>query len=115
MKSLQSMDHLESVESKLMDLTTMCASDRLAGTQEQRSRLRIPLTTTKCGKDIYILWQIDIGVAGDTGMLQQEVKVWEVGSRNEISKAIDHVILLHHNYSNETIQMCRELFLATSF
>lgn len=112
LKSLQTMDHHVPIKSKLIDLTSMCAIDCLTGSPEQRRRLRIPLTTTECGKDRYILWQIDVGVAEGTGLLRQEVKVWDIGSREEISKAIEHVIALQQNYSDEVVRLCCKFVLS---
>ena len=45
---------------------------KLAGTEAQRHRLKIPLVSTPCGRDSYILWQVDIGTVG--GVMQQVIK-----------------------------------------
>ena len=104
------MEKLETVQSKLVDLSNMCAKHRRTGTEEQQNRLQVILFETKCGKDLFILWQIDVEDNAVTGMLRQEVKIWEIGSRKQIAKAIDHVIVLQQNYSEDTIRQCRELF-----
>ena len=86
----------------------MCAKHRRVGTEEQQNRLRVVLFETKCGKDLFVLWQIDVGDNGEAGMLYQVVKIWEIGNRKQIAKAIDSVIVLQQNYSEDTIRQCRE-------
>ena len=46
----------------------------LAGDERQRSRLKVPLAKTKCGRDIYILWQVDVAMAD--GVTQQVITGW---------------------------------------
>ena len=86
----------------------MCAKHRRVGSEEQQKRLRVVLFETKCGKDLFILWQIDVGDDSEVGMLRQEVKVWEIGNRKEIAKAIDSAVVLQQNYSEKTIHQIRE-------
>lgn len=59
-----------------------------------------------------ILWQIDIGMDGDTEIPQQEIKVWEVCVSSDVSKVLDRVIFLQGSYSDETVSRCCRQLLA---
>lgn len=48
-------------------------SSQLAGSDKQRKRLRVPLACTKCTKRAFILWQVDVYIADDTGELLQKI------------------------------------------
>ena len=41
----------------------------LAGGHRQRNRLKVPLAKTKCGRNTFILWQVDVAKAD--GVAQQ--------------------------------------------
>ena len=43
----------------------------LAGDHRQRNRLKVPLAKTKCGRDTFILWQVDVAVTD--GIMQQVI------------------------------------------
>ena len=82
-------------------------SYRLAGTEKQRKRLRVPLATTQCNSQILILWQIDVAFDDTTQAESQLVKVWEICTKTEISQPIDRIILLQKSYSIEHVTRCR--------
>ena len=67
----------------------------------------MPLATTQCSSQILILWQIDVAFDDMMQMEGQLVKVWEIGTRMEISQAIDRVIVLQKSYSTEHATQCR--------
>ena len=87
-------------------------SHALAGSRSQMKSLKVPVAKTLCGRNQFILWQIAIGVDGETEVPQQEIKVWEVCEYSEISRVLDRVIFLHQSYSDETIGRCRQRSLA---
>lgn len=43
---------------------------------------------------------------GDTEVLQQDIKVWEVCESSVISKILDRVIFLQGSYSDEAVRRC---------
>ena len=45
-----------------------------AGDQRQRNRLKVPLANTKCGRNMFILWQVDVATAD--GIEQQVITGW---------------------------------------
>ncbi|KAK4694355.1 hypothetical protein P7C71_g3221, partial [Lecanoromycetidae sp. Uapishka_2] len=93
------------IKGKLLDLASGSWVYKLAGQQNQRKQLKIHLARTKCG-ELAILWQIDIGV--DCGVLKQLIKIWQIGTTSQISKAIDQVIALQSTYPAEIIAKCRQ-------
>lgn len=82
-------------------------SYRLAGAENQRKRLQVPLAVTQCNSQILILWQIDVAFDDMAQAESQLVKVWEIGTKTEISRPIDHIILLQKSYSIEHVTRCR--------
>lgn len=105
------MRRLESVKAKLIDLANMHIQENLAGTEEQRNCLKVKLFRIKFARDLCILWQIDVGINSESGILQQEVKVWEIGNATQIAKAIDRVVTLQKHYSEDTIHQCGRCLL----
>ena len=95
------------VRDKLIDLASGNWRSSLPGSDNQRRHLKVPLAKSRCGKGSSILWQVDIGIAGDRGLLQQVVVVWELGDSEEIIKAIDRVISIQASYTDERIRCCR--------
>ena len=93
---------------KFTDIASGCWKCKSAGNIDQKQHWKVPLRTTKCGKGLYILWQVDVGVAGDLELLQQVIVVWEVGDYEAISKAIDRVIHLQGSYADDHIARCRQ-------
>lgn len=92
------------VKDRLVDMAAGYWDYKLAGSKNQRKRLRVRLAATESGRDLAILWQVDVGVVH--GCTQQIIKVWELGDSLQISKAIDRVAVLHTSYSAETISRC---------
>ena len=46
----------------------------LAGDHRQTKRLKVPLAKTKCGRDTFILWQVDIAMT--EGFTRQVITGW---------------------------------------
>ncbi|KAL8732005.1 MAG: hypothetical protein Q9181_004094 [Wetmoreana brouardii] len=110
LKSIQSMGrsgNFGPVEKKLRDLASGSWSYCLAGTEKQRKRLRVPLATTQCKPQILILWQVDVAFDDTTQAESQLLKVWEIGTKTEISQPIDRIIILQKSYSTEHVTRCR--------
>ncbi|KAI9674244.1 MAG: hypothetical protein M1829_003791 [Trizodia sp. TS-e1964] len=61
-----------------------------------------------------ILWQIDVAFDDTTQSESQLVKIWEVGTKTEISQIIDRIILLQKSYSIEHVTRCRQRPLIVS-
>lgn len=99
----QRLAHNSPIHEKILGLTSWEAKYRLAGSKKQRKSLRIPLASTRCGKDSFFLWQIDIAI-DETGLPQQVIKgeilfnfqlkmilknkVWGVGNSAEVESPI---------------------------
>lgn len=108
MQNLSRLSIFSPVGKKLVDLASGCCKSSLAGSGDQRQRLKVPLAKSKCTPTLSILWQVDLGIAGDSALLQQVIVVWEVGDSEEISRAIDRIIHLQGNYTDENIRRCRQ-------
>ena len=59
---------------KLRALASGCGNTELFGNEAQRKRLKVPLYETSCGKNKAILWQLDIGAARDSQVLEQMIR-----------------------------------------
>ena len=92
----------------MRDLASGSWSCNLAGTEQQRKKLRVPLATTRCNSQVLILWQIDVALDDTTQTESQLVKVWEIGAKTEVSQSIDRVILLQRSYTIEHVARCRQ-------
>lgn len=92
----------------MRELASGSWSCRLAGTDQQKKKLRVPLVTTRCSLQIQLLWQIDVGLDDAIQAESQLVKVWEIGAKTEMSQPIDRVILLQKSYSLEHVRRCRQ-------
>lgn len=117
LKSIQTLSRLGlfgPVQEKLTSLASgSClasgsSNTKLAGSAEQRKQLKVPLASTKCGRNLFVLWQVSVGVAGERQAPQQVIIVWEVGNSITISKALERAILLHRSYSKETMDRSRQ-------
>lgn len=98
-----------SATENLRDLASGCWDPQLqplAGSKDQRKRLKVPVAQTRFGKRYSILWQIDVSIDTDTDVPQQEIKVWEVCESPEISKVIERVIFLQRTYPDELVRRC---------
>lgn len=62
---------------------------------------------TKCGTDVFILWQVDIDAGEGRVPAKQMIKVWAVGNHTELDKAVNSVILLQRAYTKEHTESCR--------
>lgn len=91
------------LQAKLIDLASGYLKSSLAGSSGQREHLKVPLWNTKCAQNSAILWQVSIGTAGDGQVPQQVIIVWEVGDSSKNSKALERIIHLQKNYTDETI------------
>ena len=94
------------IEKKLRDLALGSWSSNLAGTEQQKKKLRIPLATTRCNPQVWIVWQVDVALDDTTESESQLVKVWEIGTKTDISRTIDRVIVLQKPYSAEHVARC---------
>ena len=112
LKSVQNLSRLgrrfTPVRDRLTDLASGNWRSSLPGSNDQRKHLKVPLAKTRYEKEAWILWQVDIRIAGDRGLLQQIVVVWEVGNSEEVLKAIDRVIFIQGSYSDERVRHCRQ-------
>ena len=111
LKSIQNLSQLglfSPVREKLTDLASGCCKSSLAGSDDQRERLRVPVASTKCGRNLTILWQVDTGIAEDVEVPQQVIVVWQVGNADMISKALDQVSHLQRSYTDEVVRRCRQ-------
>jgi len=74
--------------------------------------MKVSLALTHCGRNLAILWQVDLASSDGLGSLQQVLKVWQVGTHAdnnaEIPKAINTVIALQQSYSGEYVRRCRQ-------
>ena len=96
------------VKEKILDLASGSYLGQLAGTDEQRKKLRVPLYKILCGRRLFILWQVSIGVGEKNQDLQQIIIIWEVGDKDTISKAIDRAASLQYCDDIEAIARCRQ-------
>ena len=96
------------IEENLRDLASGSWSCHIAGTEQQRKKLRVPLATTRCNSQILILWQIDVALDDTTQTESQLVKIWEIGTKTEVSQSIGRVILLQKSYAIEHVARCRQ-------
>ena len=62
------------IQRRLIEMADGIWDTTLAGDDRQRSRLKVPLAKTKCGRDTFILWQVDIAMAD--GVTQQVITGW---------------------------------------
>ena len=111
LKNIQGMGRLgifDPVRDKLIDLASGSWKCNRAGSANQRERLKVPLAKTNCGQSTFILWQVGVGFAGDSGLPQQTLLVWGVGDLETISKAVDQVSHLQEGYTDEDIFRCRQ-------
>ncbi|KAI5802951.1 hypothetical protein EDC01DRAFT_726313 [Geopyxis carbonaria] len=99
LKDLKHLSHagrFPQVEDKLRSLSSGAWKNgnlsKLAGSQKQRENMRTQLLIAKCGRDLRILWQIDVGYYEETASYRQLVKVWRVSVPDEVDKSIDRVV-----------------------
>lgn len=64
----------DSIQQRLIEMADGIWNTTLAGDDRQRSRLKVPLAKTKCGRDTFILWQVDVALAD--GVTQQVITGW---------------------------------------
>ena len=62
------------IQQRLIEMANGIWDKSLAGDHRQRNRLKVPLANTKCGRDTFILWQVD--VAMPDGVAQQVITGW---------------------------------------
>ena len=91
----------------LRKLSEFKAEHKLAGTEAQRAKLRVPLARSKCTTDTYVLWQIDVGFSELTKTYQQQIKIWNIAKLSELEKTIDQVTLLQTLYTETQVERCR--------
>ncbi|KAA8911747.1 P-loop containing nucleoside triphosphate hydrolase protein [Sphaerosporella brunnea] len=66
------------------------------GPRPGKKHLDSHLYAVGVGKQLRILWQIDVARCED-GLFRQHIKIWRVVDQKDIPKAIDHVVLVHRN------------------
>lgn len=110
LKSVQNMSRrgrrFTPVRDRLTDLASGNWRSSVPESNDERERLKVPLAKLQYEEGASILWQVDIGVDGDRGLLQQIIVVWEVGNSEEILKAIERVIFIQGGYTEERIRRC---------
>ena len=57
------------IQQRLIEMADGTWDTTLAGDHRQRNRLKVPLAKTKCGRNTFILWQVDVAKAD--GVAQQ--------------------------------------------
>lgn len=62
------------IQQRLIEMADGIWDTTLAGDHRQRNRLKVPLAKTKCGRDTFILWQVDVAMAD--GVTQQLITGW---------------------------------------
>ena len=111
LKSIQTLSRLGlfgPVKEKLAELASGRFTSKLAGSSKERGQLKVPLSTTNCGRNLMILWQVYLGFPVDSQCQEQEMIIWEVGDSGTVSKALSRIIVLQQNYSDELIFRCRQ-------
>ena len=105
----QQHQHQRNIRKKLLDLASGSWVMKLAGSKDQRDKMRIRLAQTICGKDLWLLWQVDIGSADKRQTLQQIIKVWDiVDDIKKIRVVVDRVIAVQQMYSQVTVSRCAQ-------
>ena len=94
------------IEGKLRQLAIGSWSCRRAGTEKQRKNLKVPVAITQCNAQTLILWQVDIAFDDVLQAESQVIKIWEVGTKKEVSHHIDSVAVLQASYSDEWVTHC---------
>ncbi|KAF8248699.1 P-loop containing nucleoside triphosphate hydrolase protein [Wilcoxina mikolae CBS 423.85] len=69
---------------------------KLAKTDSGKKYMGSPLLLAKVGKKLRILWQIVAG-CGEDGVYSQQIKIWRVIRREDVSKAIEQVVMVYRN------------------
>ncbi|KAI9669755.1 MAG: hypothetical protein M1831_007451 [Alyxoria varia] len=100
--------NFERVISKLRDLAAGDWTYKPSGTKEQQQKWRVPLAQTRCHPNTFILWQVDVKPAATSGADTQIVKVWDIGTRDEIFQSIDRIIAVQRAYPNQNVIRCRQ-------
>ena len=62
------------IQQRLIEMANGIWDKSLAGDHRQRNRLKVPLANTKCGRDTFILWQVDVAMTD--GVAQQVITGW---------------------------------------
>ena len=62
------------IQQRLIEMANGVWDTSLAGDHGQRNRLKVPLANTKCGRNTFILWQVDVAMAD--GVAQQVITGW---------------------------------------
>lgn len=62
------------IQQKLVDMADGIWDTTRAGDERQMNHLKVPLAKTKCGRDRFILWQVDVAMAD--GVTQQAITGW---------------------------------------
>ena len=94
------------VEARLRELASGHLIGSLAGPEDKRRQLKVPLTQAKCGHQNFILWEMSLQPDSTSQHQDQVIAIWKVGNQAEILKALDRVILLQQDYSSEWIRRC---------
>ena len=64
----------DTIQQRLVEMAEGIWVTTLAGDHRQRNRLKVPLANTKCGRNTFILWQVDVAMAD--GVAQQVITGW---------------------------------------
>ncbi|KAL8730126.1 MAG: hypothetical protein Q9181_004774 [Wetmoreana brouardii] len=95
------------VYEKLVDMARgKFLKTQLAGSQKARRHLEVPVFRTKCGKNLFIVWQIHLDVARKSNSLSQVVKIWAIIENDKIDKFIEYIGTVQSTWSTETISRC---------
>ncbi|KAI4256107.1 MAG: hypothetical protein L6R42_006401 [Xanthoria sp. 1 TBL-2021] len=80
----------------------------LAGSGSTRRLLKVPLSITQCGTNIFIVWQVDVDVPYETGVPSQVIRVWDIVQAGEIDRLLEHVAVVQSAWTVETVNRCRQ-------
>ncbi|KAL9594501.1 MAG: hypothetical protein Q9179_005365, partial [Wetmoreana sp. 5 TL-2023] len=78
-----------------------------AGSQKARRHLEVPVFRTKCGQNLFIVWQIHVDVTRKSNSLSQVVKIWAIVDNDQINKFIEYIGRIQSTWSTETISRSR--------
>ena len=70
---------------------------------------RIPLLVTRWSRDVFSLWQIDIGVGREPGTEQQVIKIWTIGSPQSIKYLMQDIVKAQTTLPDEMVTRCLDV------
>lgn len=97
------------IQEKLRDLAEgRHHQAKLAGSKSSRRLLKVPIYKTKCGGNLFILWQVDVDGTRASDKLSQIIRVWQITENDEIDKTIENVCTIQSTWSDVKISQCSQ-------